>query len=292
MNSMTGLGSASGRDRDHDIEVEVRSVNHRFFTLKQSLPEGLSRHEDEIERIVRSRAARGSLNLNVSVKAGKHAPPALPDVGTFRAYHRRLCRIGRSIGAAGKPTMSDLLAIPPLWAECGAPGSDPSLWPCVRKLVEEAADALAATRRREGAAISRDLRARLKAVEGLLARIRGRVPASLRAYRRKLDSRVREILFQKGLEPSRVDLAKEIALHADRCDISEEIQRLQAHIAEFRKVLGGAGQRGRRLDFLSQEMAREANTLASKGNDAEISSRAVAVKTEIEKIKEQVENVE
>jgi len=162
----------------------------------------------------------------------------------------------------------------------------------VRPLVDEALDALAAARAREGAAIARALRAHLTAVEGHLRRVEERGPASLEAYRRKLDDRIQAILAQKGLEAAPVDVAKEVAMHADRCDVSEEIQRLKTHTAEFRKLTSSKGQIGRRLEFLTQEMGREANTIASKGNDAGISSAAVAIKAELEKIKEQAENLE
>jgi uncharacterized protein (TIGR00255 family) len=162
----------------------------------------------------------------------------------------------------------------------------------VLDLVGKALDQLVATRQREGAAIEKDLRARLDAVESCAARVRTRVPSVVEAYQKKLDERVRALLAQKGIEVAKADLAKEVAVYADRCDVSEEVQRLHAHVAEFRKVAASKGAIGRRLDFLTQEMGREANTIASKGNDAEVSAAAVEIKAELEKIKEQVENVE
>ncbi len=291
MNSMTGYGRASRRDRQCDIEVELRSVNHRFLALKQSLPDGLTRHEPEIEQRVRARLERGSLNLTVSIKAGEDARPALPDLKVLRDCHRRIEQARKSLGLAGPVEMRDLLAIPTLWSAPGAAAAS-GLWPRVRPLVDEALEALAASRAREGAAIARALRSHLAAIEGHLRRVEARGPASLEAYRRKLDERIQAILAQKGLEAAPVDVAKEVAMHADRCDVSEEIQRLKAHTAEFRKMTAAKGQIGRRLEFLTQEMGRETNTIASKGNDAEISSAAVAIKAELEKIKEQAENLE
>ncbi len=292
MNSMTGFGSASRRDRKVDVEVEMRSVNHRFLSLKQGLPEGLTRHEPEIEQLVRSRVSRGSVTVSVSLRAAEEAGAAMPDLATLRRCHRRLKEIGKALAIPGEVELEDLLAVPTLWTNSGGPARAAGHWPAVRKLVARALEGLAAARAREGGKIARDLRARLDAIEGHVDRIQARVPVAVEAYQKKLDERVQALLAQKGLQGAQPDLAKEIALFADRCDISEEVQRLRAHVSEFRRVLPARGQLGRRLDFLTQEMGRETNTMASKGNDAEISSRAVQIKAELEKIKEQVENIE
>jgi len=291
MNSMTGYGRASRRDRQYDIEVELRSVNHRFLALKQNLPEGLSCHETEIDQAVRARLKRGSLSLTVSVRAAGKDRPVLPDLRVLRDCHRRLEKVRKALRIPGPVEMRDLLAVPTLWSAPG-PAADPGLWPAVRPLVEKALRSLAASRAREGAGIGRDLGARLEEIDGHLRRIGSRAPASLESYRKKLDERIQAILAEKGIEAAPVDVVKEVAFHADRCDVSEELQRLEAHTREFRKVIQGKDPIGRRLEFLVQEMGREANTIASKGNDAEISSRAVAIKAELEKIKEQAENLE
>lgn len=291
MNSMTGYGRASRRDRRGDIEVEVRSGNHRFLALKQTLPEGLARYEAEIEREVRARFSRGSLSLAVCLRSPANVPPALPNPGAWRACHRGLERVRRALGLPGPLGMRDLLAVPTLWS-APPPGASDDLWPRVRPLVRRALEALAASRAREGRAIGRDLRARLASIERHLRRVQSRVPVSVDAYRKRLEGRIREILGRQGMEAGRVDVLREVAVYADRCDVSEEVHRLRSHISTFRRTLGAPGPVGRRLEFLVQEMSREANTLASKGNDAEISSCAVALKTDLEKIREQVENLE
>ena len=147
-------------------------------------------------------------------------------------------------------------------------------------------------RAKEGSGIRRDILARLDAVDAAAGRIRERAPGVLQTYQRKLDERIGAVLATRGFEGSKADLAKEIALFADKCDISEELQRLTAHVGTCREILKEGGTIGRRLDFLTQEMVRETNTLASKGSDAEISEAAVRIKSELEKIKEQAENVE
>jgi uncharacterized protein (TIGR00255 family) len=292
MNSMTGFGSASQRDRRFDVDVEVRSVNHRFLVLKQSLPEEFSRYEGELERIVRDRLGRGSLSLSVSVKTSEEAGPSLPDLAVLKETAKRLREVQKALGLKGELDLDDLLSVPTLWSNGRGQLPADELWPRLKKLAEKALDALEATRAREGASIAKDFEARLQAIEACLLRIAPRVSAVVEAYQKKLEARVQALLAQKGLEVAKPDLAKEIAIYADRCDISEEVQRLRAHTAEFRKIIAGKGQVGRRLDFLTQEMGREANTIASKGNDAEISACAVEIKAELEKIKEQVENVE
>jgi uncharacterized protein (TIGR00255 family) len=292
MNSMTGFGSARQRDRHLDIDVELRSVNHRFLTLKQSLPDALARCEGEVEELVRSALTRGSVSLVVSVKSSDPTQTALPDLKLFRAYATRLRDIQKDLGLKGSLEFGDLLAIPALWSSANLPQPGPEVWPKVKKLVSRALQELASTRSREGEAIARDFKERLSTIEDRLARIRERVPGVSEAYQKKLDDRIQILLRQKGVEAARVDITKEVALYADRCDVSEEVHRLTAHIAEFRKIIGLKGHVGRRLDFLTQEMGRETNTIASKGNDSEISACAVEIKAELEKIKEQVDNVE
>jgi uncharacterized protein (TIGR00255 family) len=291
MNSMTGFGRASSRDRASDVEVEIRSVNHRFLSLKQSLPEGLSRCEGEIEQMVRGVLSRGSVGLTVTVKSVQENGPALPDLKLLKSVALRLREAQKQLKLKGELGMVDLLSVPTLWSSSRA--EEPAeLWPRVRKLVSKALDDLAAARAREGETIGRDLKARLSTIEDRLERIRERGPSVVEAYQKKLDERIQAILRQKGLEAAQMDVIKEVAIHADRCDVSEEVQRLTAHLAEFRKILGIKGQMGRRLDFLTQEMGRETNTIASKGNDSTISALVVEIKAELEKIKEQVDNLE
>jgi uncharacterized protein (TIGR00255 family) len=291
MNSMTGFGSASLRERRMDIDVEVRSVNHRFLTVKLNLPDGLARHENEIEQAVRGRLGRGSVSVNVSVKSPRDPETSLPDLKTFKAYAKQLRDIQKALGLKGEIRMEDLLAIPSLWSN-GAAEIDEDLWPKVKKLLAKALDQLVETREREGEKIAGAFKSHLENIEGRLGKVQSRVPVVVESYQKRLDDRIQQLLTQRGLEAAKLDIVKEVAIHSDRCDTSEEIQRLRAHIGEFRKIVAQKGQLGRRLDFLTQEMGRETNTIASKANDGEIAASAVEMKAELEKIKEQVENVE
>jgi uncharacterized protein (TIGR00255 family) len=274
-----------------DIDVEVRSVNHRFLTIKQSLPDGLARADGEIEQMVRSRLGRGSVSVSVSVKSPRDAEPSLPDLKTFKAYAKQLRDIQKALGLKGEITMEDLLAIPSLWNN-GLSEPSEEVWPKAKKLLAKALDQLVETREREGAKISDALQGHLQTIEGRLGKVQTRVPHVVDAYQKRLDDRIQQLLTQRGMEAAKLDIVREVAIHADRCDTSEEIQRLKAHIGEFRKIVAQKGQVGRRLDFMTQEMGRETNTIASKANDGEIAASAVEMKAELEKIKEQVENVE
>ena len=288
---MTGFGSASQRDRRMDMDVEVRSVNHRFLTIKQSLPDSLARMENEIEQMVRAKLGRGSVTVSISVKSTREAGPALPDLDTFKAAAKQLREIQKALGLKGEITMEDLLAIPSLWNN-GVSEPSEELWPKVKKLLGKALDQLVETREREGAKISDALQGHLQTIEGRLGKVQARVPHVVDAYQKRLDDRIQQLLTQRGMEAAKLDIVREVAIHADRCDTSEEIQRLKAHIGEFRKIVVQKGPVGRRLDFMTQEMGRETNTIASKANDGEIAASAVEMKAELEKIKEQVENVE
>jgi uncharacterized protein (TIGR00255 family) len=274
-----------------DIDVEVRSVNHRFLTIKHSLPDTLARLEGEIEQMIRAKLGRGSVTVSVSVKSSREAGPSLPDLQTFKAAAKQLREIQKALGLKGEITMEDLLAIPSLWNN-GLSEPAEELWPRVKKLLARALDQLAEAREREGAKIAEALQGHLQAIEGRLGKVQARVPSVVDAYQKRLDDRIQQLLTQRGLEAAKLDIVREVAIHADRCDTSEEIQRLKAHIGEFRKIVGQKGQLGRRLDFMTQEMGRETNTIASKANDGEIAASAVEMKAELEKIKEQVENVE
>ncbi len=293
MNSMTGFGRASGRGRGFDIDVEARSVNHRFLSVKVSLPEDLSRYEGEIDRVVRSRMARGSVNVAVTLKRLGPDPALRPDPRQIRDFYRRLESIRKSLKIKEPVPFQAVLTAPPVWAAPAAMTDDAGRsWAAVKRLVDRALGNLVRGRAREGAGIRKDILARLDTIDAASAQIRVRAPRVLETYQKKLDERIAAIVGARGFDASKADLAKEIALFADKSDISEELQRLAAHVGSCREIVNEGGSIGRRLDFLTQEMVRETNTLASKGSDAGISEAAVRIKSELEKIKEQAENVE
>jgi len=293
VNSMTGFGRASKRDRQVDIEVEARSVNHRFLNVKLGLPEALARFEGEVEKLVRRKMARGSVSVTASIKSLEEAGEHLPDPARIRKYYRRLEAIRKDLGLKGEISFDALLSLPQLW---GAGNHVSELaekyWPDLQRLIGKAVDELVEARAREGEAIRRDVQGRLEAIEACVGKIQERAPAVLASYHRKLDERVSAAIAAKGLEAIKSDLVKEVAIYADKADISEELQRLSSHVEEFRRYTRAAGPIGRKLDFTVQEMVRETNTLSSKSGDAGIAALAVQIKSELEKLKEQAENIE
>ncbi|HEV3029790.1 MAG TPA: YicC/YloC family endoribonuclease, partial [Planctomycetota bacterium] len=176
MNSMTGFGSASLRERRMDIDVEVRSVNHRFLTIKLNLPDSLSRNEGEIEQLVRARLGRGSVTVSVSVKIPRTTETSLPDLRTFKAYTKQLRDLQKALGLKGEIRLEDLLAIPSLWTN-GVGEPDEELWPRVKKLLPKALDQLVETREREGQKIAGAFKTHLESIEARLGRVESRVPA-------------------------------------------------------------------------------------------------------------------
>lgn len=291
MQSMTGFGSASGRDGEFDVTVEIRSVNHRFLSLKQSLPEGLSRYEGEVEKMLRDRVGRGSMTVSISMKSLRPAEATLPEAKVVKEYVKRLRAIQKAAGVKGDIEIGALLAVPQLWTASDN-GTESQAWPKVRELVGKAVEDLVRMREREGAAIRKDVEARLTRIQQLAGEVLKRAPSVLESYQRKLEERIGTLLQQRGIEAAKADVLREVAIYADKCDVSEELQRLTSHVDQFRKILASDGQIGRRLDFLTQEMVREANTLTAKSNDAQVSVHAVEIKAELEKIKEQAENIE
>jgi uncharacterized protein (TIGR00255 family) len=220
-------------------------------------------------------------------------PALTPDPRQIRDFYRRLDAIRRSLKIKEPVPFQSVLAAPAVWNASSATADDTGrTWTSAKKLVDRALVDLVRARAREGSGILKDIFSRLDAIESAAAQILARAPQVLEAYQRKLDERITSLVASRGLDASKTDLAKEVALFADKSDISEELQRLQAHVGSCRQIVKEGGAIGRRLDFLTQEMVRETNTLASKGGDAVISEAAVRIKAELEKIKEQAENVE
>ena len=291
MLSMTGHGSAALRDRGLDVEVEIRSVNHRFLNLKQNLPSALSSHEGEVDQLLRGSVRRGSLMVSISAKQ-RSRPGVGPDSKVLRTLFQKLRKTQKAAGIPGEITMETLLGLPNLWIPDARGNHLAERWPRIRKLLGEALRDHGRMRAREGKGIQQDLLRRLGTIDRQLKKVLARVPRVIAAHERKMLERINTLVRKHGLEIARPDLLKEIAIFADKSDISEEIQRLQSHCRQFRKFIRRPGQVGRKLDFLTQEMVRETNTLSAKSSDSVISTVAVEIKSELEKIKEQAENVE
>lgn len=288
---MTGFGAASSAREGRTLRAEVRAVNHRFLQLKLRVPTEFGFLEPELEKHVRARVERGALTLAVHASGTGGARTPRVDFAAAARYRTELERLARENGLEARLDLATLVSLPGVLSgevdelELEREGHE------VLKVVEQAVDALEEMRAREGAAMARDLARSADAIAEVAARIAERVPVVVAEQHAALKQRVAELLAERPA-PSDADLAREIALIADRSDVNEELARLESHIAQLRHLLERDGPVGRQLDFLVQEFLREANTIGSKAGDAQIAHRVVELKTWIERLREQVQNVE
>ena len=288
--SMTGFGAGHGAAGGEELDVEVRSVNHKFCEVKARLPRELTSLEHELVKVVKDRVARGGIDVSVRRATGGSTLAARVDAALAESYARAFAEIQARLGLPGAVSLADVLqAEGVVRLEERAVDLDAAS-EAVRRGLAAALDALVAMRASEGEALARDLSARLDLVEGLTARVAALAPQSVEQYRSRLTERIAELARGVAVDPAR--LAQEVALFADRTDVAEEVTRLGSHVAQVRALLGRAEPAGRKLDFLVQEMHREVNTIGSKSQSAEISSHVVALKAEVERMREQVQNVE
>ncbi len=290
LRSMTGFGAATTFEADVQVRVEVRSVNHRYLQLKVKLPPDLSAFESDIEAAVRKALERGAVTLGVSVEAGASSAVRI-DRGLARFYLTEVEALGQELGLEGRPRLETILALPGVVGTQADSGLREREARLLRSAVSEALGELVRMREREGASLEADLRLNAAAVAKETARIGKRMPKVVREHHKKLRQRMQELLGgQSKLGPA--ELPRELALLADRMDVGEELARLSSHLGQWSALLDKGGTIGRQLDFLVQELLREANTIGSKCNDAEVAHSVVEVKTRIERLREQVQNVE
>lgn len=288
---MTGFGRGESTGGGRAFTVEVQSVNHRFLEVRCRLPKRLGGLEPRIQQAIQQRFARGHFEAVVLDKDLDGRSRTLKvDVPLALQYVDALRTLQQTLGLPGEVTLEMLTGQRDLMAVEESPESLEESWEAVQPALTGALDALAEMRRREGAALVEALEKHLDEVEATLAGIVERAPDLTRAQRDRLRERVADLLDGRQLDPGRLE--QEVALLAERGDVAEECDRLQSHLAQFRTTLKQSGPQGRRLDFLLQEMNREANTIGSKANDVEIAHAVIVMKDEIERLREQVQNVE
>lgn len=291
--SMTGFGAADGDVGGGHVSVEVRSVNHRFFNPSIKLPGVLSRWEADVREALRRGVSRGHVTLFARFEKNADAELATPiDEVRFGTYVRQLRELQSRFGLSDSLDVATILRMPDVFAGNTREELPAEAGAQLVGIVDRAVAALLEMRTVEGARLTEYLDARLAIIEEALGRIAERAPGRVTEQRERLRNAVRELT--DGVNPDETRLAQEIAILADRLDVAEELSRFRAHIAAFRSALGAPQPDGvgKRLGFLLQEMLREANTTGSKGNDAAIVSDVLLVKEELERMREQVENLE
>lgn len=287
---MTGYGSADGHVGAMRVSVDLRTVNHRFFNPSLKLPPDLARWEGEVREALRRRIARGHVTL--TARTEREASSAVIDAARFEAYVDLLRSLRQQYDLDGDIDVATIMRMPDVLSSSGPEASPDGNVAELLVVVEAAIDALSAAREAEGERLRAVVLERLAVIEGLVARIAEHAPSRLLAQRDRLREQVRQLADGIAVDEGR--LAQEIAFLADRLDVQEELDRFRSHITAFRGTLEDAGAEavGKRLGFLLQEMLREANTTGAKANDATIVQDVLQIKEELERIREQVENLE
>jgi len=295
--SLTGYGRADGRYKSVPIVVEARSVNHRHCEVVTKLPRIMQRHEERFKARVQKRLSRGRIDVSVSFNGDGDTSAAAVrlDLHLARQYLARLSELQRDLKLSGSVDLALLASYRDIMKTSEQPVDDQGAVAAAERVLEKALAALLGMRREEGRALEKDLTLRLSEIEQRMARIRERLPEIVQEHGARLQARVTRLLeaSQSGrnaLDPAR--LAQEVALLADRSDVSEELTRLESHVHQFRNFLRKPMPVGRNLDFLLQEINREVSTMGSKVADLLVTQEILTLKAELEKIREQVQNVE
>ena len=289
--SMTGYGRAGALLHGRDIKVELRSVNARFFEYSSRLPRSCMFLEDKLKQLVASRVSRGKVELTLTVQAVTAADTVVTvNWPLAQGYRAALNALAERMDLKNDMTAGMLARFPDVLAQTAAPADETELWQDVQSVAQQALDAFVAMRAREGDKLKADVSGRLNTIEKLVGEIEKDSAGRVRAYTEKLYTRLQELLGDRSIDESR--LLTEAAIFADKTAIDEETVRLHSHVAQYRDILEMAEPIGRKLDFLTQELNRESNTIGSKCQDVAITRLVVELKSEIEKIREQIQNIE
>ena len=291
MNSMTGFGKAEIHTQAGDFTVEISSVNSRFLEVSARLPRQFSVLEHRLRELVSGRLNRGKVTLFVGYEQPENAPTRYQlNENAVKAYHRQLVAFKKTLKLSGEIGLSDLLALPDIVQPEEIAADDDLIWLDMKKAADKALGDLVRMRRREGMAMARDMKQRLKVIAGLIKKIAADSSLVVERYRQRLTARIGELVDAAVYDPGRLE--QEIAVFAEKSDISEECTRLLSHLNQYKRSLGVKEPVGKRLNFILQEMNREANTIASKCQETEVTTAAIALKEEIEKLRELVQNAE
>lgn len=291
LRSMTGFGGAELTTPAGRYIVEIRSLNHRFLEVLVRLPRELSSFEDRIRTLVQGRVLRGRVEVAIiRENYGKRARSVKVDVDLAKTFITALNDLKRALELTGTPDLSMLVGLPDLIKIEEQKEDLEESWPAVATGVGQAMDRLVGMRGTEGARLAQDLESRTERLRERVDEIERRTPLVVREYAARLTRRIGELVGTLPVDEGRI--ATEVAMFADRCDITEEITRFRSHLAQTRQTIHGEGAVGRTLEFIVQELGREANTMGSKANDLEITRTVIAIKGELESLREQIQNVE
>lgn len=290
LRSMTGFGHYEYTENDITFTIEIKTVNHRYCDIFLRMPKQISALEEKVRAILTQRIQRGKIDIYITYdnKSG-NTQEVLLDETLAKAYCDALKKIAENLGLRDDISASSLARFPDI-LKVEKKDYDDIIGAILEKAVNQAVTVLLEMREKEGEKLKESMLQNLLEIETFMLKISAKAPTVVKDYRDKLENRINELLDTQKLDPAR--LAMEVALFADKCNIDEEIVRLRSHIVQMRDMLRAGSPVGKKLDFLIQEMNREVNTIGSKASDLEITRNVVELKSEIEKLREQVQNIE
>ncbi len=286
--SMTGQGVATVSDENATLTIEIRAVNNRHLKINLRAPDSLIAHESSIEKQIRSAVGRGTINVNIKVIKHSRQDDFAIDTELLQAYQAQLQSLSQN-----SPSLESLLGLPGVVINnVTSESSVASALSLSNDALQQALGQFNAMREAEGNAIEAVFNQQLDSLKTIVEQINDRAPIVITNYQERLTDKINKLLEKHDVTLNEGDLAREIGLFADRCDITEEVVRLNSHLEQFRNVMQSTTSQGRKLDFITQELFREINTIGSKANDTQIANSVVEAKTIIERIREQVQNIE
>lgn len=289
--SMTGYGRCEETVGGRRITVELKSVNHKYFEFSPRVTRGYGFLEDKLKSYVQSRVARGKIDLFLSIETLEDADVVVSVNHSLAAgYIAALREITERYKLPDTVTVNSLSRYSDIFSVHKAPEDEEAIWAAVQPVAEKAVDAFIAMRETEGSRLYEDVMARAAVILELVGKIEVRSPETVKAYRERLEMKLREVLSDTAIDEQRI--LTEAAIFADKVAVAEETVRLRSHFEQLKSLLGAEEPSGRKMDFLVQEMNRETNTIGSKASDSQIAYMVVDIKAEIEKIREQIQNIE
>ena len=288
---MTGFGRGEYIGALKQVTVEIKSVNHRFCDVQVRLPYQYAMFEENVRRYILTHFSRGRIDVFIKLEnTGVKQRELQVDKELAVAYYKKLEELAASTGIPCQVDVVQIAQFPEVLTLCAPEEEMDLIWQDVMPALQQAVNVLLAMREKEGQKLKEDLRQRIQALQQIYSEILKKSPQVVEIYREKLRTRIEEFFLEGQIDEER--LALEVALFADKCNLDEELVRLNSHLIQFTQTLEEDTAVGRKLDFLLQEMNREVNTIGSKANDVEITQAVVALKSELEKVREQVQNIE
>lgn len=289
--SMTGFGKGRVSGPLGTINVEIRTLNHKYFDISNRLPNHLSAFDDKVRELLKKKLKRGRVNLFVSWESKKKAKATFSlDMNLAAKYHRQLLNLKRNLKLKGDLSITQLLSLPEIITYEQEKENLAQIWPYLKKATTEALKKLGRMRQAEGRRLCRDLSQRAYKIRYYLDKIEHQLPKVIKRYKNSLLQKVRAFSGAKRLDRDR--MAEEVALFVRNSDVAEELTRIKSHLKGFRNAMSNQKEAGKELDFIAQELFREANTIGAKASSFRISQWVIKIKSQIEKLREQLQNVE